>query len=129
MPKSLVQATSLTLLLAAAASMAQGIGPDPACTISQSWNEEKNPQTDTVGTSNITYPDPDNTLWYRWVNEGTSGNRTPATINGQFTASRYMSLSIYDEEEELDSIKDTDIDPDPGQNNPFPRPGRRAPIP
>ncbi len=108
------------VLLTAASSMAQVIAPDPGCTVSDAWTEQKNPWTDTVGVTNTTYPDANVTYWIRWLSEGPPGAQSPATIHGQFPASRYMSFSLYDSsDDELDSIHDTNIAPDPGQNNPF----------
>jgi|SRR5579872_1503059 len=108
------------VLLAAGSSMAQTLGPDPGCTVSEAWSQQSNPWTDILGVHNTNYLDANVNYWIQWLNNGPTGAQSPATIHGQFPASRYMSLSLYDSNlDELASIHDANIAPDPGQNNPF----------
>jgi hypothetical protein len=95
------------VLLAAGSSIAQTLGPDPGCTVSEAWSQQSNPWTDTLGVHNTNYLDANVNYWIQWLNNGPTGAQSPATIHGQFPASRYMSLSLYDSNlDELASIHD-----------------------
>jgi len=69
------------LLLTAGVSMAQVIPPDPGCTVSQAWTEQKSPLTDATGLSNTTFPDTSATYWERWLSEGPPGLQGNAHVH------------------------------------------------
>lgn len=91
--------------------------PDPGCTAIQAWQWQANPRTDPSGKNNIELP---LTLATYWGTPLAAAIGSTVTIHGQFPATRYMSLELYDTNGNvLDDIADYAIDPDPGQNNPF----------
>jgi len=109
-----------TVLLSATTLMAQAIPPDPGCSVGQAWTEQKSPWSDGLGDLNVAYGDTNVTYWEQWLNSGSPGAASSATIHGQFPLSRYMAVGIYDaNEDELYSIHDSNIVPDSGTNNPF----------
>jgi hypothetical protein len=91
---------------------------DPSCLGHQAWQTQGSPKSDPSGIHNIAFPDSHATYWLTMLTQTTG---SIVTLRGQFPASRYASLQVYDAESQniLDSINDVSIDPDPGQNNPF----------
>lgn len=93
--------------------------PDPGCTSMQAWNGQYNPLSDTTNLKNVAYLDYYETYWLMGIS---GSSTTPVTITGQFPAGRYMSLQVYGGNGHavaIDGLRDSDINPDPGQNNPF----------
>lgn len=88
-----------------------------SCEPQQAWNLQSNPRSDPTGIANYAYPDSDATYWLTDLNQPLG---TVALLHGRFPNSRYMAIEVYDPDGNLqDSITDTSINPDPGQNNPF----------
>jgi len=76
-----------------------------------------NPRTDPVGKNNIDFPLEVATYWGTELNASFGSSMT---IQGQFPAARFMSLSVYDYNGNvLSDLPDEAINPDPGQNNPY----------
>src|SRR5580658_4413603 len=112
--------TALGMLLLSAGSSVAQVGPDPGCTVGQAWTNQGSVLSDSLGVLNLAYPDVNTTYWEQWINDGPAGAASSALIQGQFPLSRYMSLEIYDGNNDvLYSIHDSNIVPDAGTNNPF----------
>jgi hypothetical protein len=91
--------------------------PDPGCNTQEAWWVQINPRTDPIGKNNIAFPLDVATYWATEIS-GSQGSSV--TIEGQFPAARYMSLQIYDSNQNvLGDLPDNAINPDPGQNNPY----------
>jgi hypothetical protein len=104
-------------LLFAACMLETRVAAQSNCQGYQAWVVQANPQTDAVGKSNINYPDADATYW---VTNLIYSQRTVITVMGQFPLARYMSFELYDAKGNyVDGIDDVQINPDPGQNNPY----------
>jgi hypothetical protein len=96
---------------------AQTLPPDPGCSLGQVWTSQGNPRSDVNGIHNRAFPDWNATYWGTWI---TAASGSTVTIKGRFPTARYMSLQIYDADQNvLGSIADVDINPDFGQNNPY----------
>ena len=92
-------------------------GPDPGCESYQAWINQSNPRTDPTGLNGHAYPEANATYW---VTRLTGSSGSSVTIKGRFPSARYMALQVYDYNRNvLGAINDVDMDPDPGQNNPY----------
>jgi len=91
--------------------------PDAGCENYQAWTIQSNPHSDAPGKNGHAYPEYNATYWVVPV---TLPLGTVVTARGQFPNARYMSFQLYDlNRNVLSAINDVQIDPDPGQNNPY----------
>jgi hypothetical protein len=93
------------------------IPPDPGCLVTDAWSGQGNPRTDVVGIRNHALPDWNATYWGTYLEQSLG---TVVTVHGRFPKARYVSFQVYDlATTVLGGLNDQEIDPDPGQNNPF----------
>ena len=88
----------------------------PACLSFTGWSGQVNPQADTAGLANVHYPEASNTTYFVAAFHQNAGD--VVTIRGRYPFARFMSLEIYPSVT-VSYINDSNIAPDPGQNNPF----------
>ena len=92
-------------------------GVTPACSGYTGWNTQTNPQTDVAGRTNTNFPEASSTSYWGMGLQADIG--TVMTIHGRYPFARFMSLELTTSDMLLDFVNDSNIVPDPGQNNPF----------
>jgi|GEM_PF-1883666 len=91
--------------------------PDPSCEAYEAWQVQSNVRSDALGIRNIAFPEANATYWGTPL-EAPLG--TEVLIRGRYPKARYMAFQVYDNERNVvGAINDADINPNPGQNNPF----------
>jgi hypothetical protein len=96
---------------------ASGYATTPACAGYTGWVEQTNPPTDAAGLANTNYPEGSSTTY--WSTTLTAPIGTTVTVHGQYPMARFMALELYTGNMLVDDINDINIQPDPGQNNPY----------
>lgn len=89
----------------------------PACTGYTGWNNQTNPRTDVAGLANTNFPEGSSSTYWGTALQGPMG--TVVTILGRYPFGRFMSLEITTGDQLVDFVNDSNIVPDPGENNPF----------
>jgi hypothetical protein len=89
----------------------------PACAGYNGWVEQTNPAADATGMANINYPEASSTTY--WGAELSAKIGTEVTVHGQYPFGRFMAFELYTGDTLVDFINDVNIQPDPGQNNPY----------
>jgi len=108
----------VTLILSISAASPAVAGIVPACAGYTGWSGQTNPPTDAAGTGNTGFPEASSTSYFSAILNAAIGS--VVTIHGQYPLSRFMSLAINTPSgQEASSLSDYQIQPDPGQNNPF----------
>lgn len=108
---------SAAILIAPAVAQIGPFSPDPGCSRGQSWSIQANARTDSTGLRNVAYPE---TNAFDWFTALPANLGPTAVIRGQYPASRYMSLELYDGQGNVvGAINGASIDPDLGTNNPY----------
>lgn len=91
--------------------------PDEPCVGYEAWQVQSNVRSSSDGHSNVAYPEANATYWAMSL-RGPVG--TTAVIHGRYPKARYMAVQVYDSERNvLGAIGDAEMEPDPGENNPF----------
>jgi hypothetical protein len=91
--------------------------PDSSCEAYEAWQAQANVRSDALGIRNIAFPEVNGTYWATPL-EAPLG--TEVLIRGRYPRARYMAFHLYDSERNVvGAINDADINPNPGQNNPF----------
>jgi len=101
--------------------------PDPGCEASQAWITQESPMSDPTGRLNVGFQSISGTSWVTYITPPQT-----VTLHGTFPAARAMSVAAYYgtgtisgdlhslvDAGIIDFLQDQDINPDPGQNNPF----------
>jgi hypothetical protein len=89
---------------------------DPGCEAFQAWVTQGNPRSDANGFNNHWFPEYNATYWLTPL----SYSFGATIIKGQYPRARYMSFQVYSSNLNVGtSLHDVEINPDPGQNNPF----------
>ncbi len=102
----------------AAPGTSAGTNVDPGCEAYGAWTTQANPRTDVTSTKNHNFPEGSDTTYFN-TELPVSPLGSVVTIAGRYPRARYVSLQVYIGDVVLDVVTDTDIQPDPGENNPF----------
>ena len=108
---------SVSKIFCAAVLSTNAFGEIPVCQPYNGWNNQTNPPTDSAGLANVNYPEASNTTYFGTILNAAIG--ATVTVRGQYPLCRFMALEIYSGDQLVDFINDVNINPDPGQNNPF----------
>jgi len=81
------------------------------------WPVQGGPESDRTGLGNTNFPEASSTTYWTTKLSGVPG--TTVTVAGRFPYGRFTALEVYTGDELVDHISDVDIQPDPGQNNPY----------
>ena len=90
---------------------------DPGCETYGAWVNQTNPRTDTTGLQNGNFPEGSDSTY--WGTRLVAPLGSVATVHGRYPRGRFISFQIYTSDVLVDFLSDTEIQPDPGENNPF----------